>query len=184
VITTLQARDPDGGALGPVFPDTLGGWRDPSNTRRALRGARGSDGFAWVTSHVFRRTCATILDQSGLSPRAVADQLGHAQVSMTQNFYLGRRIANPGAAAALDAWHDQGGRPVLVAGLAPVEAPSGGEWVPSDSSTALPRGPPLKIIQTVSSHALNQRVRSVQLDRLLVLGRLVLERPHPARDRL
>jgi len=26
---------------------------------------------------------------------------------MTQNFYLGRRIANPGAAAALDAWHDQ-----------------------------------------------------------------------------
>lgn len=36
---------------------------------------------------------------------------------------------------------------------------------PSDSSTALPRGPPLKIIQTVSSHALNQRVRSVQLAR-------------------
>ena len=27
-------------------------------------------------------------------------------VSMTQNHYLGRRIANPGAAAALDAWHD------------------------------------------------------------------------------
>ena len=107
VITMLQARNPDGDALGPVFPDTLGGWRDPSNTRRALREARGSDGFAWVTSHVFRRTCATILDQSGQSPRAVADQLGHAQVSMTQNFYLGRRIANPGAAAALDTWHDQ-----------------------------------------------------------------------------
>jgi hypothetical protein len=24
---------------------------------------------------------------------------------MTQNFYYGRRIANPGAADALDAWH-------------------------------------------------------------------------------
>ena len=107
VITTLRARDPDGDALGPVFPDTLGGWRDPSNTRRALRDARGSEGFAWVTSHVFRRTCATILDQSGQSSRSNADQLGHAQVSMTQNFYLGRRIANPSAAAALDAWHDQ-----------------------------------------------------------------------------
>jgi integrase len=107
VITTLRRRNPDGDALGPVFPDTLGGWRDPSNTRRALREARCSEGFAWVTSHVFRRTCATILDQSGQSSRSIADQLGHAQVSMTQNHYLGRRIANPAAAAALDAWHDQ-----------------------------------------------------------------------------
>jgi integrase len=104
VVTMLRRRNPDGDALGPVFPDTRGGWRDPSNTRRALRDARGSDGFAWVTSHVFRRTCATILDQSS---RSIADQLGHAQVSMTQNHYLGRRIANPGGAAALDAWHGQ-----------------------------------------------------------------------------
>ena len=97
VVTMLRRRNPDGDALGPVFPDTLGGWRDPSNTRRALRDARGSEGFAWVTSHVFRRTCATILDQSGQSTRSIADQLGHAQVSMTQNHYLGRRIANPSA---------------------------------------------------------------------------------------
>ena len=79
---------------------------DPSNTRRALRNARGSEGFAWVTSHVFRKTCATVLDTAGQSPRAVADQLGHAQVSMTQNIYFGRRIANPSAASALDAWHN------------------------------------------------------------------------------
>lgn len=107
VISMLRQRDPDGEATGPVFPDTLGGWRDPSNTRRAFREARGSDGFAWVTSHVFRRTCATILDTAGQTSRAIADQLGHARVSMTQNHYLGRRIANPGAAAALDAWHDE-----------------------------------------------------------------------------
>ncbi len=92
---------------GPLFPDTLGGWRDPSNTRAAFRHARGSEGFAWVTSHVFRRTCATILDQSGQSPRAVADQLGHAHISTTQDHYFGRRIANPAAADALDLWHDR-----------------------------------------------------------------------------
>lgn len=61
----LRRRNPDGAARGPVFPDTLGGWRDPSNTIRALRPPRGSEGFAWVTSHVFRKTCATILDTAG-----------------------------------------------------------------------------------------------------------------------
>jgi len=28
----------------PVFPDTEGGWRDPSNTARDLRNAPGSEG--------------------------------------------------------------------------------------------------------------------------------------------
>ena len=44
-----------------------------------VRTARGTAGFTWVTSHVFRKTCATILDEAGLSARAVADQLGHAR---------------------------------------------------------------------------------------------------------
>jgi integrase len=43
------------------------------------------------------------LDEAGLSARAVADQLGHAKPSMTQDVYLGRKIANPHAAAALEA---------------------------------------------------------------------------------
>jgi integrase len=59
-----------------MFPDSIGGSRDPSNTSRALREARDSDEFAWVTSHVFRKTCATILDESALSAREIADQLG------------------------------------------------------------------------------------------------------------
>jgi integrase len=86
----------------PLFPDAEGGWRDPSNTSRTLREARGSEGFAWVTSHVFRKTAATILDEAGLSARAVADQLGHARPSMTQDVYMGRRMVNPRAAAALE----------------------------------------------------------------------------------
>jgi integrase len=33
----------------------------------------------------------------------VADQLGHARPSMTQDVYLGRKIADPRVAAALEA---------------------------------------------------------------------------------
>ncbi|XVV05087.1 tyrosine-type recombinase/integrase [Actinosynnema sp. CA-248983] len=90
------------GTAVPVFPDALGGWRDPNNTRRDLRSARGTEGFAWVTSHVFRKTCATILDEAKLTPREIADQLGHSRPSMTQDVYLGRKVVNPAAAEALE----------------------------------------------------------------------------------
>jgi haloacid dehalogenase-like hydrolase len=43
----------------------------------ASREARDAAGFSWATSHVFRKTCATILDEAGLSVRAIADQLGY-----------------------------------------------------------------------------------------------------------
>jgi integrase len=86
----------------PVFPDTLGGLRDPSNTGRALREARGSEGFAWVTSHVFRKTAATIMDEAGLSARLIADQLGHSKPSMTQDTYMGRNSVSPATAAAME----------------------------------------------------------------------------------
>ena len=86
----------------PVFSDTLGGLRDPSNTRRDLRNARGETEFAWVTSHVFRKTAATILDEAGLSARTVADQLGHARPSLTQDVYLGRKAVSRDAADALE----------------------------------------------------------------------------------
>lgn len=60
------------------------------------------DALAWITSHSFRKTTATILDEAGQSARQIADQLGHARPSMTQDVYMGRRAKNPGAAAALD----------------------------------------------------------------------------------
>jgi integrase len=86
-----------------MLPDALGGWRDPSNTSRAFREARDAAGFSWVTSHVFRKTCATILDEAGLSARAIADQLGHARPSMTQDVYMARRVLSSATAAALEA---------------------------------------------------------------------------------
>jgi integrase len=73
----------------PVFPASLGGLRDPPNTRRALREARGSEEFAWVRSHGFRKTTATVLDEAELTARQIADQLGHSMHSMTQDVYMG-----------------------------------------------------------------------------------------------
>lgn len=84
-----------------VFPDSKGGWRDPANTRRDIRHARGTEEFAWVTSHTFRKTAATVLDEAGLSAREIADHMGHSQVSMTQDVYLGRGVVNRRAADAL-----------------------------------------------------------------------------------
>lgn len=101
----LRRRKLVSGGRGPVFPDSVGGWRDPSNTSRDLRTARGSEEFAWVTSHVFRKTAATEMDRAGLSARQIADQLGHAKVSMTQDRYLGRRAVGREAAEALDRAH-------------------------------------------------------------------------------
>lgn len=58
--------------------------------------------MAWITSHSFRKTTATILDEAALSARLVADQLGHARPSMTQDVYMGRRAVDSQAAAALE----------------------------------------------------------------------------------
>jgi integrase len=106
-VAMLRRRKLASGGQGPVFPDSAGGWRDPSNTSRDLRNARGSEEFAWVTSHVFRRTAATEMDRAGLSARQIADQLGHAKVSMTQGRYLGRRAVSSEAADTLDRAHRQ-----------------------------------------------------------------------------
>jgi integrase len=67
-----------------------------------LRNALNAAGFEWVTSHTFRRTVATLMDQSGLTARAAADQLGHSHPSLTQDVYYGRRIAKTGAADVLE----------------------------------------------------------------------------------
>lgn len=72
---------------------------------RDLRIACGSEDFAWATSHVFRKTAATGMDRAGLSARQIADQLGHAKISMTQDHYLGRRSVGREPADALDRAH-------------------------------------------------------------------------------
>jgi integrase len=185
-VSMLHTRHATGIRLDdPIFPDTLAGFRDPSNTRRSLRTALSpvgntarrdlgqslrtlrrktgmtrkrvaealgwsqtrielvetgrikvdqqlvtdlvntykvnpkdsptlqaeieaaaqpaeSDKLAWIRSHALRKTTATALDEAGHTARQIADQLGQAKVSITQDVYLGRRAANPAAAEALE----------------------------------------------------------------------------------
>jgi len=98
------ATHPDFRASQPVLASPGGkGLRDPSNTRRALREAFAGAGMPGLTSHAFRKTVATLMDEAGLSARQAADQLGHAKPSMTADVYYGRRTRATGAAAALEA---------------------------------------------------------------------------------
>jgi integrase len=58
--------------------------------------------WSWITSHTFRKTVATRLDEAGFTPRQVADQLGHANPSMTLDVYFGRQVVSSAAADVLD----------------------------------------------------------------------------------
>ncbi|WP_081448876.1 tyrosine-type recombinase/integrase [Geodermatophilus obscurus] len=84
-----------------LFPSPKGLLRDPNNTSGDLLQALDRVGFPWATSHTFRRTVATRLDDAGLSARQIADHLGHSRPSLTQDVYLGRGTASPLTAAAL-----------------------------------------------------------------------------------
>jgi integrase len=69
-------------------------------TKRRIRCEEGP--WSWVTSHTFRKTVATRLDEAGLTPRQVADQLGHANPSMTLDVYFGRQVVSAEAARVLN----------------------------------------------------------------------------------
>jgi integrase len=86
----------------PVFTAPMGGLRDPSNTNADLKEVFTESGYPWMTSHVYRKTVASIMDDAGLSARAAADQLGHAKVSMTQDRYMKRKVTKTGAAGVLE----------------------------------------------------------------------------------
>lgn len=103
-VTVLRRRlaDPMLSTEVVMFPSPYGRVRDTSNTAADLRRVFNNAGFEWVSSHTLRKTAATRLDDAGFSARQIADHLGHAQPSMTQDVYLGRRAANPEVAATLD----------------------------------------------------------------------------------
>ena len=86
-----------------VFTPPTGQLRDPSNTQADLRDLFARIGYPGITSHTFRKTVGSLMDDAGLSARAAADQLGHAKLSMTQDRYFGRKIRATGGAAVLEA---------------------------------------------------------------------------------
>lgn len=106
-LTMLQERRARlGAAEGPVFADSLGGYRDRNNVGAAFRRVRTGTDYEWVTPHTFRKTVATLLDSKGASARMIADQLGHSRISMTQDVYMGRRAVSPELADALESLDD------------------------------------------------------------------------------
>ncbi|MFG2002320.1 tyrosine-type recombinase/integrase [Spirillospora sp. NPDC048911] len=99
-----MAYEQKAGEVGLLFPGLLGGVRNPSNANRDVREVLtrvDTEAFGWVTTHTFRKTVATRLDDAGLSARAIADHLGHAKPSMTQDVYMGRNVASAQAAEIL-----------------------------------------------------------------------------------
>lgn len=71
-------------------------WRDPHNTGGRLREALDRAEFEWVTSHVFRKTAATILDHAGLTARAIAGHIGHARPVDHAGRLHGQALRRPG----------------------------------------------------------------------------------------
>ena len=87
VITLTERRGkPFLGEQSMIFPSTAGTLRDPENFGARWRKVRGQLGVPDVTSHSFRKTMATLIDDDGLSARIGADHLGHSRVSETQDF--------------------------------------------------------------------------------------------------
>ena len=90
------------GEQSVIFPSTAGTLRDPDNFNARWRKAREALGVPDVTSHSFRRTLATLIDDEGLSARIGADHLGHSRVSETQDTYMARGRVHPQVAELLD----------------------------------------------------------------------------------
>lgn len=90
-----------GQELDLVFPTIEGNLRDPRNTMRDWSLARDRIGFPGVSTHSFRKSVATALDQAGLSARAIAEYLGHENPSITQDVYMAKNTGGKRAAKAL-----------------------------------------------------------------------------------
>jgi integrase len=90
------------GQQAVIFPSTAGSLRDPNNFGKEWRKARDELGLPEVTTHSFRKTVATLIDDEGLSARIGADHLGHSKVSMTQDRYMSRGRVHPQVAELLD----------------------------------------------------------------------------------
>jgi integrase len=85
-----------------IFASTAGSLRDPNNFAKQWRTARDELDMPGVTTHSFRKTVATLIDDEGMSARVGADQLGHSNVSMTQDKYMARGRVHGEVAALLD----------------------------------------------------------------------------------
>lgn len=101
-ILKRRADQPQLGTLGVIFPSTAGTLRDPNNFAKQWRKVRDDLGVPDTSSHSFRKSVATLIDEEGLSPRIGADHLGHRHVSMTMDRYMSRGRTHSAVADLLD----------------------------------------------------------------------------------
>ncbi|MBV9638998.1 MAG: site-specific integrase [Mycobacteriaceae bacterium] len=87
---TERRRRPFIGEQHVIFASSTGTLRDPENFAGQWRKARDQLSAPDITSHSFRKTVVTLIDDAGLSARIGADHMGHAKVSMTQDRYMSR----------------------------------------------------------------------------------------------
>ncbi|MCX6468082.1 MAG: site-specific integrase [Corynebacteriales bacterium] len=97
-----RVEEPHPSNDGVIFPSSRGTLRDPDNFNGQWRAARDRLGVSDVTSHSFRKSLATLIDDDGMSARVGADHLGHRHVSMTQDRYFGRKRVHTAVADLLD----------------------------------------------------------------------------------
>jgi hypothetical protein len=100
-LTERRGR-PFWGERNVIFPSSAGTLKDPDNFNRQWRTVRDQLGVPDITSHSFRKTVATLIDDGGLSARVGADHLGHANISMTQDRYISRGQLHNQVADLLD----------------------------------------------------------------------------------
>jgi integrase len=102
----------------PPAPDSAqsrsGQSHDPSNVRRVWRETRERLEMDGLVTHTLRKTVASFLDDADVSTRRISDQLGHANVSMTQDRYLGRRLTDRQTAEVLEGMFRKPRRPRKV----------------------------------------------------------------------
>jgi integrase len=85
-----------------IFPSMAATRRDPDNFRARWHKVWEDLGVPDVTSHSFRKSLATLIDDEGLSARIGADHLGHARVSGTMDTYMARGRVHTEVADLLD----------------------------------------------------------------------------------
>lgn len=102
VVQMLERTNGSREPFAPLFPTALGKRRDRRNTSAEWQKSRERLSLGDYTFHSFRKTVGTALDQAGLSPRDVAEYLGHSDPSLTMNTYMSKKVGGSKAANALD----------------------------------------------------------------------------------
>jgi integrase len=97
LLQRMQVRAERDGTNGLVLPspghlDQPERKWDSFNSHKAVRAILDGAGFEWAISHSYRRSVASLLHAQGAPLVRIADQLGHADVSMTSRVYLGRDL--------------------------------------------------------------------------------------------